>query len=97
MLGTFCPNSFDVESEAYQALTELRKNTLTENYVVSQAGLAKNNDGKGNQRKQLGDETVLNEIAKNQRGFILLRRCSFLRQIIPISINCERCASSSRK
>ena len=38
--------SFDVESEAYQALTELRKKTLTENYVVSQAVLAKNNDGK---------------------------------------------------
>lgn len=38
--------SFDVESEAYQAMTELRKNALNENYVVSQAVLAKNNDGK---------------------------------------------------
>lgn len=39
---------FEVESEAYQALTELRKTPLTEQYLISQALLVKNDDGKLN-------------------------------------------------
>lgn len=39
---------FEVESEAYQALTELRKAPLTEQYLISQALLVKNTDGKLN-------------------------------------------------
>ena len=38
--------SFDVESEAYQALAELKPNAVTESYVVSQAVLAKNTEGR---------------------------------------------------
>ena len=38
--------NFDVESEAYQALSELKKNAMCEGYVISQAVLTKNNDGK---------------------------------------------------
>lgn len=37
---------FEVESEAYQALLELKQNTVCDSYVVSQAMLAKNKDGK---------------------------------------------------
>lgn len=37
---------FSVESEAYQAMTELRKNPVTNDYMVSQAGLVKAVDGK---------------------------------------------------
>ena len=37
---------FEVESEAYQALVELKQNTVCDSYVVSQAMLAKNKDGK---------------------------------------------------
>ena len=40
--------NFNVESEAYQALTELKTNAVTNNYVVSQALLVKNTDGKMN-------------------------------------------------
>lgn len=38
--------NFNVESEAYQALTELRSKTLSAEYVISQAMLVKNTDGK---------------------------------------------------
>ena len=38
--------SFAVESEAYQALTELKGKALSDSYVVSQALLVKNTDGK---------------------------------------------------
>ncbi len=38
--------SFQVESEAYQALSELRGKVVSEGYIVSQAYLAKNTDGK---------------------------------------------------
>ena len=38
--------NFNVESEAYQALTELKSKAITENYVISQALLVKNTDGK---------------------------------------------------
>ncbi|MBQ9614693.1 MAG: DUF1269 domain-containing protein [Lachnospiraceae bacterium] len=38
--------NFDVESEAYQALSELKGKVFSENYVVSQALLVKNTDGK---------------------------------------------------
>ena len=38
--------NFDVESEAYQAFTELKPNAVTENYVVSQTALAKNTEGR---------------------------------------------------
>lgn len=37
--------NFDVESEAYQALTELRKKPANECYTISQAMLVKNSDG----------------------------------------------------
>lgn len=40
--------NFNVESEAYQALSELKSRSVTEGYVVSQALLAKNTDGKLN-------------------------------------------------
>lgn len=39
---------FQIESEAYQALAELKKKFFTDNYVVSQALLIKNKDGKIN-------------------------------------------------
>lgn len=38
--------NFDIESEAYQALSELKGKVFSENYVVSQALLVKNTDGK---------------------------------------------------
>lgn len=38
--------NFDIESEAYQALSELKNNAVCEGYVISQAVLTKNNDGK---------------------------------------------------
>ncbi|MBQ1490846.1 MAG: hypothetical protein IIZ39_02700 [Blautia sp.] len=37
--------SFEVESEGYQAITELKKKTLQEGYAISQAALVKNEDG----------------------------------------------------
>ena len=37
--------SFDIESEGYQAITELKKNVLKDGYAVSQAVLVKNTDG----------------------------------------------------
>ena len=37
--------TFDVESEAYQALTELKKNVVCNGYILSQAALVKNKDG----------------------------------------------------
>jgi len=40
--------NFSVESEAYQALTELKANAITNNYVISQALLVKNTEGKIN-------------------------------------------------
>ena len=38
--------SFDIESEAYQALTELKSKAFSESYIISQAMLTRNNDGK---------------------------------------------------
>ena len=38
--------NFSVESEAYQALSELKARSVTNDYVVSQAIIAKNTDGK---------------------------------------------------
>ncbi|MDO4866787.1 MAG: hypothetical protein Q4C10_09525 [Clostridia bacterium] len=37
--------SFDIESEGYQAITELKKNVMKDGYAVSQAVLVKNTDG----------------------------------------------------
>lgn len=37
--------SFDIESEGYQAITELKGNVWKEGYAVSQAALVKNTDG----------------------------------------------------
>lgn len=38
--------NFEVESEAYQAFSELKTNTYTNSYVISQAALAKNDGGR---------------------------------------------------
>ena len=38
--------TFEVESEAYQAFSELKANTYNNSYVISQAALAKNNGGR---------------------------------------------------
>ena len=37
--------NFEVESEAYQALSELKANAFTDSYIISQAALAKNEGG----------------------------------------------------
>ena len=38
--------TFEVESEAYQAFSELKANTYNDSYVISQAALAKNSGGR---------------------------------------------------
>lgn len=38
--------NFEVESEAYQAFSELKSKKLNDDYIISQAVLAKNNDGR---------------------------------------------------
>lgn len=38
--------NFEVESEAYQALSELKANAYNDNYIISQAALAKNDGGR---------------------------------------------------
>ncbi len=46
MSETIVTSVFEVESEAYQALSEVKRGAINENYVVSQIALVKNEGGR---------------------------------------------------
>ena len=56
--------SFDIESEGYQAITELKKNVLRDGYAVSQAVLVKNTDGHVTSLDSFDTGIETNELAR---------------------------------